>query len=935
MRGSKRPTVDPHRALGVAGRRPSPGAAGGGGRPGRPRRRSGAAASTTGSRAAAAPRRRAPWRAGAATAARTAAPTASRAVGQQCRARARRVPVRRRRPAGRSARPAAPRRPRSPRRRRRRGRHRSARSRKWCTVLCTRRPSATNQKSMMPSGATTSPMIPVSSATSRTAVSSGVSPASMCPLGSDQRRRPRRSVRPMRAARGPVHAVVGDHQAPGGGLVDPAQPAAGASAPARPSHARRVARPAALPWLVVSATPRVVRRGARAPGRPADRAGAGRALPGAHRARASASPRPASRCTSWADRCATRCWPPGAGRGPVPGDLDLTTDARPEQVLELLRGWAGSTWNTGIAFGTVGAEVRGVRLEITTFRADRYDRESRNPEVAWGDSLVDDLARRDFTVNAMAVSLGPDRTVTDPFGGLGDLLARRLRTPGSAGDSFADDPLRMLRAVRFVAQLGLTPDDEVVAAMTAMSGELARITAGAGAGRAVQDAAAGRARGRRWSCSSTPAWPTSSCRSCPRCGWRSTSTTSTRTSTAHSLTVLDQAIELEKADPDGAVAGPGAAAGRAAARHRQAGHPAARAARPGLLPPPRGGRGEAGAQAADGAAVPEGRRRGGLPADLPAPAVPRLRPRRVDRLRRAPLRDRRRRPAPPAAQAGPLGLARPATSGGPRRCRRPTTRSSSGSPSSRATEDLARVRPDLDGNAIMELLGLRPGPEVGPAWRFLKDLRLERGPLSRTTPRPRSARGGQPGTDAADADAANLVPCDSAADAPAAGCGSTRQCPMRLDRSVTGGAAGWRAAAPRAPSPPAPRAAGRCRRSRWSSCWPRRVRPRRSQHRWPSTQRPGHLAARPHAGITPPTPTSPPDRPHPAREASRRPVGTAAAAPPEGRRVTELIAAPGHDGVDRRWPTTPAGRCTTSSGRTTRPSAASRPCTPRSPACRR
>ena len=114
-----------------------------------------------------------------------------------------------------------------------------------------------------------------------------------------------------------------------------------------------------------------------------------------------------------------------------PGDLDVTTDARPEQILELLRGWASSTWNTGIAFGTVGAEVRGVRLEITTFRADRYDRESRNPEVAWGDSLVDDLARRDFTVNAMAVSLGPDRTVTDPFGGLGDLLAKRLRTPGA------------------------------------------------------------------------------------------------------------------------------------------------------------------------------------------------------------------------------------------------------------------------------------------------------------------------------------------------------------------------------------------------------------------------------------------------------------------------------------------------------------------------
>jgi poly(A) polymerase len=136
-----------------------------------------------------------------------------------------------------------------------------------------------------------------------------------------------------------------------------------------------------------------------------------------------------------------------SGQAVMPaGDLDLTTDARPEQTLELLRGFASSTWNTGIAFGTVGAEVRGERVEITTFRADRYDRESRNPEVAWGSSLTDDLARRDFTVNAMAVSLGPDRTVTDPFGGLGDLLAKRLRTPGAAVDSFADDPLPTRRS---------------------------------------------------------------------------------------------------------------------------------------------------------------------------------------------------------------------------------------------------------------------------------------------------------------------------------------------------------------------------------------------------------------------------------------------------------------------------------------------------------
>ena len=283
----------------------------------------------------------------------------------------------------------------------------------------------------------------------------------------------------------------------------------------------------------------------------------------------------------------------GTGGARVPGDLDVTTDARPEQTLELLRGWAGSTWNQGIAFGTVGAEVRGVRLEITTFRADRYDRESRNPEVAWGSSLVDDLARRDFTVNAMAVSLGADRTVTDPFGGLGDLLARRLRTPGTAVDSFADDPLRMLRAVRFVAQLGLTPDDEVVAAMTDMSGQLARITpervqaelsktllqdspraalelfVDTGLADVVLPELVGAADGDR--------------RAPPAQG------------RLHPL--ADRARPGDRAGagaggrgPRGAEPGPRAAAGRAAARPRQAGDPPARGARAGLVPPPRGRR---------------------------------------------------------------------------------------------------------------------------------------------------------------------------------------------------------------------------------------------------------------------------------------------------------------------------------------------------------
>jgi hypothetical protein len=128
-------------------------------------------------------------------------------------------------------------------------------------------------------------------------------------------------------------------------------------------------------------------------------------------------------------------------------------------VLDLLRGWARSTWNTGIAFGTVGAEVEGARLEITTFRADRYDRESRNPVVAWGDSLVDDLARRDFTVNAMAIPLRRPELI-DPQGGLADLEAGLLRAlhPGS----FRDDPTRALRAARYAARFGFSPEPQTL-----------------------------------------------------------------------------------------------------------------------------------------------------------------------------------------------------------------------------------------------------------------------------------------------------------------------------------------------------------------------------------------------------------------------------------------------------------------------------------------
>jgi poly(A) polymerase len=161
--------------------------------------------------------------------------------------------------------------------------------------------------------------------------------------------------------------------------------------------------------------------------------------------------------------------------GRLDDDLDFATDARPEQVLALVEGWAESTWETGIAFGTVGVQRRGLRLEITTYRAEQYRPDSRNPEVRYGDSLHDDLARRDFAANAMAVALpdwkAPDAFV-DPFGGLDDVAARVLRTPGRPEDSFGDDPLRMLRAARFASTLGFSVAPEVVEAMRAMADRL-------------------------------------------------------------------------------------------------------------------------------------------------------------------------------------------------------------------------------------------------------------------------------------------------------------------------------------------------------------------------------------------------------------------------------------------------------------------------------
>jgi poly(A) polymerase len=166
---------------------------------------------------------------------------------------------------------------------------------------------------------------------------------------------------------------------------------------------------------------------------------------------------------------------------PLGGDIDLTTDARPERTTELLRGWADAVWEQGARFGTVGAKRGDTVFEITTHRAEAYTPDSRKPEVSFADDVEADLSRRDFTVNAMALRVtgAPDQSpeLIDPFGGVDDLAAGVLRTPLAPEESFTDDPLRMLRAARFLAGYGLTPQPELVAAVTALVDRLEIVSA--------------------------------------------------------------------------------------------------------------------------------------------------------------------------------------------------------------------------------------------------------------------------------------------------------------------------------------------------------------------------------------------------------------------------------------------------------------------------
>jgi poly(A) polymerase len=164
--------------------------------------------------------------------------------------------------------------------------------------------------------------------------------------------------------------------------------------------------------------------------------------------------------------------------GRLGNDLDFTTDAHPHQTKKILKSWADNVWDTGILFGTVAGKRGDTTVEVTTYRTEKYEEDSRNPDVEFGDNIEGDLSRRDFTVNSMALELtGAKPEFIDPFDGLGDLGKRILRTPASARQSFTDDPLRMMRAARFASQLNFMIDEEVLTAMSTMASRISIISA--------------------------------------------------------------------------------------------------------------------------------------------------------------------------------------------------------------------------------------------------------------------------------------------------------------------------------------------------------------------------------------------------------------------------------------------------------------------------
>jgi poly(A) polymerase len=394
-------------------------------------------------------------------------------------------------------------------------------------------------------------------------------------------------------------------------------------------------------------------------------------------------------------------------------------------ISEILRGWAPAVWVTGIAFGTVSAQFDTHMAEITTFRSDMYDQVSRNPIVTFGDTLDGDLIRRDFRVNAMAVRLLPDGTqeFCDPLDGMSDLLAGVIDTPSAPENSFNDDPLRMLRGVRFVSQLGFALADRVLDATREMAEQIDRITVERvrveldkmilgefpldGVDLFVESGLAERV---------LPEIP----------GMKLTIDEHHQHKDVyqHSLTVLKQAVDLETGDPDLVL--------RWAALLHDIGKPATRRHED-------GGGVSFHHHEVVGAKMVRKRMRAlkypkAIVDDVSQLVFLHLRFHGYGEGRWTDSAVRRY-----VADAGPLldrlhKLVRADCTTRNRRRARKLQETYDELEQRIAVlkeaEDLDRVRPDLDGNAIMALLGLPPGPLVGEAWRYLKELRLDAGPMS-------------------------------------------------------------------------------------------------------------------------------------------------------------------------------------------------------------
>ena len=408
-------------------------------------------------------------------------------------------------------------------------------------------------------------------------------------------------------------------------------------------------------------------------------------------------------------------------------DLDLATDAAPDQVLEIVKSWADKVWEVGIEFGTVGLRKGATIFEITTYRSETYIPGSRKPDVQFGTSLQADLARRDFTVNAMAVRL-PSLEFVDPFDGLRDLKDRVLRTPGMPETSFADDPLRMLRAARFVAQLDFSVAPGVPEAMTALAPRLAVVSAERIKDELIKIMLAAQPSGPRRGISllvdtgvADVVLP-----EVPKLRLETDEHLRHKDVYQHSLTVLDQAIGLE--DRYGLH---GDLVVRLAALLHDVGKPKTRTRLP-------DGRVAFHHHEAVGEKMARARLKAlrfpsSVVADVSTLIGLHLRfhgygpGEWTDAAVRRYVRDA----GPLLTRLHLLTRADCTTRNRAKAARLARVQDDLEKRIARLSEqeELARIRPDLDGNEIMQILGVPPGPAVGRAYQHLLDLRMEHGPL--------------------------------------------------------------------------------------------------------------------------------------------------------------------------------------------------------------